>query len=87
MVGRWKRLLQDGGAAATMQADDGDLLEVRALHPVDRLERLIPFVEVLRDSLDLAGRDFNPHLGRYVAVCDYIGEELGEGVMHLSSSN
>lgn len=47
-------------------------------HPLDRLHRVLVFMDILSDCLDLAGRDFSKHLGSYSLLCDLMSEEVEE---------
>ncbi|MDB5034785.1 MAG: hypothetical protein JWQ98_2026 [Chlorobi bacterium] len=46
------------------------------LDPVDRLHRIRSFVGCLRDSFDVAGRDYSTELGERTWLCDYVSDEL-----------
>jgi len=48
------------------------------LDPVDRLHRIRSFVGCLRDSFDVAGRDYSTELGERTWLCDYVSDELCE---------
>ncbi len=43
---------------------------------IDRLNYIAAFVDLLRDSFELANRDYGPSFGNKVVVVNYIDQEL-----------